>query len=249
VGGIWDYGYTQIATADPTRADAIPAMTIRTTQELVDALADQLVWRRKELTELRSLADISRANASRQATLIRAGTALLYAHWEGFVKTSATYFLEYVSAQRRTHAELSTNFLCVILRKQLSTARLTKKVSATGDIIDFLLERMDSRANLPTKNVINTESNLSSLVFREILWTLGLDEAPYATKKTLLDEKLLARRNHIAHGQSLDVSVDDYLEMHDEILALMDAFKTQIENACILKQYLRSSASGRPPLA
>lgn len=224
-------------------------MTIRTTQELVDSLAAQLAWRRKELTELRSLVDGSRSNVSRRATLIRAGTALLYAHWEGFVKASGTYFLEFVASQRKKHSELKPNFLCVILRKHLNVAKQSKKASATEEIVEFFHSRMADRANVPTKNVVNTESNLSSVVLGEILWTLGLDRAPYATKKAILDERLLGRRNSIAHGEPLDISVDDYLELHDEILALMDAFRTQLENACLTQGYMRSVIPTGTPLA
>lgn len=66
-------------------------MSIRTTDEFLAKVDAQLIWRRKELTDLRVLVQGSSGNAIPQSMLIRAGIALLYAHWEGFVKTAGTY--------------------------------------------------------------------------------------------------------------------------------------------------------------
>lgn len=215
-------------------------MTIRTKDDLIRKVSEQLIWRRKELTEIRALVDGCRKNNSRQRTLIRAGVALLYAHWEGFVKATGTYLLEYVSEQRCVHADLKSNILSVILRKHINTAKHSKKVSVTGDLIEFFCTKMQTRARISTKDVIDTGSNLRSSLLHEILWILGLDESEYTTKKMLIDEKLVDRRNHIAHGEPLDISVDDYLTLHDEVLCLLDTFRNQVENACVKKTFLRS---------
>jgi len=57
---------------------------------------------------------------------------------------------------------------------------------------------MESRSNIPYKNVMTTKSNLSSKVFRDIVDKLGLDYAPYETKEKILDESLLETRNTVA---------------------------------------------------
>ncbi len=216
-------------------------MRIRTIDNFTSKVADQLAWRRKELTELKALVEGSGDNHVRQSMLIRAGVALLYAHWEGFVKGTGAYLLEFVSEQRLTHAELQPNFISVILRKRLNIAKQSKKVSTTGEMVDFFCTKMQSRANIPSKDVIDTNSNLSSSVLSEILWTLGLDEKPYVTKKLILDERLVKKRNSIAHGQSLNISLEDYLSLHTEVLALIDEFRNQLENACVEKKYMRKS--------
>jgi hypothetical protein len=218
-------------------------MRIRTSNDLIDKIAEQLVWRRKELWELRQMVEASSLNHSRRATLIRAGVALLYAHWEGFIKTTGTYFLEFVSEQRLKNNELKMNFVSVILRKRLIAAGESKKASSSEELVEFFCTKMNSQSNLPTKGVVDTESNLSSKVLKEILWTLGLEEGPYSTKKTILDERLLDRRNHIAHGEALDIGVEEYLELHDAVVALLEEFRTQVENACLNKLYLRSTAA------
>jgi hypothetical protein len=217
-------------------------MRIRTQLDLTDKIAGQLSWRRMELAELRSLIISSADNNMRQSSLIRAGVALLYAHWEGFIKTAGSYLLEYISEQRPTHQNLQPNFIGVILSKRLSAIKNAKKISATCEVVNFLCTKMKERARIP-KDAINTESNLSSLVFKDILWSLGLDEGPYLTKKHIIDDRLLDKRNHIAHGEELSVKLQDYLELHDEVIGLLDNFRTQLENSCVQKQYLRVSRS------
>lgn len=53
-------------------------MKIRTTEELMNYLDDDLAWRRKEVIELRSIA--RSAKAKKADVHVRAGVAMLYAH-------------------------------------------------------------------------------------------------------------------------------------------------------------------------
>ena len=91
---------------------------------------------------------------------------------------------------------------------------------------------------MPYKNAIRTEANLSSTVLTDILKTLGIDTKEYELKAHLIDNQLLAKRNHIAHGNELDVDVDDYLRLHDDIMMLMNLLRNQVENAAATGEYL-----------
>lgn len=137
-------------------------MTIRTQDDLIMKVDHQLIWRRRELTEILALIEGCNKNCNRQSTLIRAGIALLYAHWEGFIKIAGTYFLEYVSEQRCIHADLNPNILSIILRKHITTAKYSKKASVNGELIEFFCTKMQARARISTKDVLDTGSNLSS---------------------------------------------------------------------------------------
>lgn len=72
---------------------------MRTKAELQQCIDDDLIWRRRELFNIRAAIEDAQGNAPKQAALLRAGVALLYAHWEGFVKRCGTHYLEFVSNQ------------------------------------------------------------------------------------------------------------------------------------------------------
>jgi MAE_28990/MAE_18760-like HEPN len=61
---------------------------LQTQNQLQDFLDAELSWRVKEISTLKA-AIKSSAFISEQ-TLVRASVALLYAHWEGFIKSAAT---------------------------------------------------------------------------------------------------------------------------------------------------------------
>jgi hypothetical protein len=172
--------------------------------------------------------------------ITRAGVALLYAHWEGFVKNCAESYLEYVCMQRLRNEELCDAIMSVAVRAKLNRASYSRKIAAHIDVVKFLRDEMQKRSNVPYKNAIRTDSNLSSTVLFDILATIGIDARDYQTKAHLLDNQLLARRNHIAHGEELDVDQDEYLRLHSEVSVLMNNLRNQIENAAVSGNYKKS---------
>jgi hypothetical protein len=214
-------------------------MSIRTVENFVDALSSEISWRRKELTELRYALEAPTASSTRRAALTRAALALLYAHWEGYVKGACEKYLEFVCMQRRKNSELSDSLLAVTMRASLQAAVNAGKIGNHVEVVRFFRTQMEARSRMPFKNVIRTESNLSSTVFLEIVRTLGLPISDYESKAHLLDHQLLARRNHIAHGNALNVDVDEYLGLHDEVLGLMNTLRNRLENAAVNGECLR----------
>ncbi|NJM61748.1 MAG: hypothetical protein HC849_18575, partial [Oscillatoriales cyanobacterium RU_3_3] len=47
----------------------------------------------------------------------------------------------------------------------------------------------------------------------------------------LIDIKLLKTRNEIAHGNYSAFDREEYIELHREVIGMLDMFRTQIENA------------------
>jgi hypothetical protein len=218
-------------------------MSIRTVEQLVDAVSADISWRRKELTDLKYLLESSDGNRTRQTVLTRAALALLYAHWEGYVKAVSEMYLEFVCMQRCRNVELSDCMLAATLRTLLLSSESSHKISSHVEVVRFFRTGMDARSRLPYKSVVRTESNLSSTVLLEILRTLGFDASDYESKSHMLDHQLLAKRNHIAHGSALAIDKDEYLHLHDEILALMNLLRNYIENAAATGAYLRAAGS------
>lgn len=212
-------------------------MAIRSRENLIDKVSADYIWRIKEISEYKAFVTSSLTPEHKQRILCRAGVALLYAHWEGFVKKSSSYFLEFVSMQRLTISEINSNFVTLMLKNKIDSLSETKKYSAFDDIATLLLHAPTSQAKIPFKNVVDTKSNLSSVILKEIMWCLGLDYHPFASKEKLLDQRLLSRRNHIAHGEIMPIEKSDFLDLADEVLGLMLLFRNLVENSAVQEAY------------
>jgi len=210
---------------------------IRTVSQLSDKLAEEISWRKKELIYIKTLIEKNKYQTV-QSTLLRSGTAILYAHWEGFVKNAATSYVEFVARQNLKYSELAPNFLALAVKKQLNEAQGSYRAVIFTKVVDFLITGLESKCLIQWDDAIKTQSNLNSEVLKDIICILGLDYSLYETKEKIIDETLLRSRNEIAHGQYLLIEFGQYLELHHEIISLMDLFKDQIENAAISEAYL-----------
>ncbi|MGD1914251.1 MAG: MAE_28990/MAE_18760 family HEPN-like nuclease [Rivularia sp. (in: cyanobacteria)] len=214
-------------------------MKLRTAEQLSDRLSNELAWRKKELSEVKSLVETKTFSPSKHKALIRSAICLLYAHWEGFVRLAANSYLEYVRMQKLSYKKLANNFLALAMKDKLKEAKETNKPSLYIPVCDFFLDELNQRCKLP-EDVISTASNLSSEILKEITHILGIDFSPYSTKSNLIDIKLLKTRNEIAHGEYSIFDKEEYIELHVEVISMLDIFRNQIENAAINKDYMRN---------
>lgn len=209
---------------------------IRTSIDLQTQLDKEFSWRLKEIASLKFV--VRTTDSLSKETAVRAALPLLYGHWEGFVKASSELYLTYVNSQSLKYSELKTCFVVFGLRKKLNEVASTNSSEHSISILDFLREEMNEKATLKFESAIKTESNLSSSVFSNIANSIGIETGPYEPKYNLIDESLLKRRNYIAHGEFLDVDIEGFRDLADEILTLLRVYKTDIENAVTLKSYL-----------
>ncbi|MEA9897637.1 MAE_28990/MAE_18760 family HEPN-like nuclease [Xanthomonas campestris pv. raphani] len=209
---------------------------MRTIEELERYIADELVWRRKELTEMRAFVQSAKGKLT-QRVLIRAAVALLYAHWEGFVKKSGCAYLKFVAGQGINCGNLSYNFLALAGRK-LSPGEGGMRLSV--ELAKYYSESGLIKAKIPHSNIVDTKSNLGSSALKDILFVLGLEESHFSTKMAFIDSNLVRPRNYIAHGEIININVHEYENVHAEVLALIEEFRNAVENAAATKRYLRS---------
>ena len=80
----------------------------RTANQLLEHLDQDFAWRLQEIASIRKA--IRNASGRNQATLLRAAVPLLYAHWEGFVKTAAFRYAAYISGLGITFREARKSF-------------------------------------------------------------------------------------------------------------------------------------------
>lgn len=214
---------------------------IRTIDELQNVLDRELGWRIKEIADIRSATKMARVGS--EMTLRRAGIALLYAHWEGFIKASARAYVEYVAGQRLRHSELQHCFVAMSLRVQIGEVSSIKKAGPVISALGAILNRQDERANFGGRPSWGQRlGNLDSQVFMNVAHWVGLDVGRYSTKWHFIDNRLLARRNAIAHGRGggLELDREGFDELVNGVLELLRWFKTDIENAVSTRAFQRS---------
>ncbi|UDM06608.1 hypothetical protein LG409_14700 [Halomonas sp. NyZ770] len=212
---------------------------IRTIDQLQTILDGEFSWRLKEIANLKIV--VRSSDKLSRNTAVRAAIPLLYGHWEGFIKNASTHYLDYVNGQSLTYRELKSCFVVFGVKRRINDLVSSKDSSVSIATLDFLRDELDERAKLKIESAIRTEFNLSSKVFANIAKSIGIDTQGYESRYHLIDESLLNRRNHIAHGEYLDVDSEGFRELADEILYLLRSYKTDIENAVSLEEYKLSA--------
>lgn len=209
-------------------------MNISDVNELQDFIDADIGWRKKELTEIKSLVVLSK-NCSKELA-IRSGITMIYAHWEGAIKNIATYYLCYISKLNIPYYKLKHNFFAIALKGELRSKGDLQNIEKSGkillhmDLITFIFGKHLHNSQIPYNDIIDTKSNLNSKVFQEIMNVIGLSDDSYSGSFKLIDT-ILEFRNQIAHGDEFKVkSLDEqrFLEMHETIVTLIELFSVQI---------------------
>lgn len=213
-------------------------MKIRSADQLLEHLDNDMAWRLKEIHELRSV--VQGAKGKNVDTHIRAGVAMLYAHWEGFVKGASNAYISYLSNRADRMRDLKPCFVALGVRAKLSTTQESGRSAVAVSTVSYLLDELDKPIRLPAVDAISAKGNLNSTVFTNIVGWIGIDPAQYTTRFTLIDKTLLETRNGIAHGEHLVIDALRFESLVQEILEMLRWFKTDIENAVVQQNFLRS---------
>lgn len=205
--------------------------------DLCNLVYQERIWRIKELAELRSI--IERSDNISQTVLLRALVGLCYAHWEGYVKRVAKLYLEHISLRKHRYKLLSGQFLKNHFLPRLDALSHSKfSLEEKCELIDKILEGFEEEFRRVNVDLIYTE-NLKSTVILEICKICSLDSSYYAAQSEFIDIFLLKRRNSIAHGEDTLVAINDMPKLIDDTINLMRVFGDSVENAAVLKTYLR----------
>lgn len=210
----------------------------RSASQLTTALDDDLAWRLQEIAVVRS--SLKTAAGLRRTSLLRAAVPMLYAHWEGFIKGSAIQYTAYLSALNLKFGDVAICFSGVKAMSHVkSLGNLSKRIFTASETLVIINEIDKQNLSISLQDQISNIGNLNYDILEQILKFINIDTSTYSSKKALIDEALLKARNEIAHGQFVPIDYDRFESLTDEILSLMRQFKDDIQNATVLKTYLR----------
>lgn len=217
------------------------AKKVYTFADLTRLIGEDYAWRRKELKLIKDQVESPSSNSPLQNAALRFAVPILYAHWEGFVKKACELYLEFISNKYLKHNELKPQFIALSLTKKLGKLEI-KNIEEKTKTVEFLLKEIDKNSNIPTKNIIQTKSNLRYDVFEEIIFVLDLDINKFSKFQSLIND-LVDSRNNIAHGDYLRVQFSAYESMHTDIQSLMELLKNELENAAISETFRQPIAN------
>jgi hypothetical protein len=105
-------------------------MTIRSEFDFQRKLDEERIWRLKEIDALKKIGHRLPNGSLELQAFSRSALVTCYSHWEGFVKKSATLYLEFVSSRGLKANEIDSNLLsikfCSILQSDVSSKRLDR---------------------------------------------------------------------------------------------------------------------------
>lgn len=219
-------------------------MKIKTLEELEDKLDQDLAWRKKEILSLKLLID---KNDQDRNILLRAGIALLCAHFEGFIKKASNLYVIYIGYQKVQCSNIINSLLAIKFKKDFENCGKTDKHSIHAEMLNKLDQIKNETFFLKYKEdspIISTQSNPSSEVLDEILNTLGISSTIFETKKQYIDFSLLYKRHKVVHGYRFEIEYDDFDLVSDIVMKLIDEYKNIIIKSAEEKIFLKNKPEG-----
>jgi hypothetical protein len=219
----------------------------RTISMLNEAIEREYSWRISELSNFKSSL-LSEGIDKAQKAKIRAGVALLYAHWEGFVKNVANLYYSHVSFQNINIKDLNDAFVSILLRGELHELTNSKSLKIHQRIVNEILSATNNKANFPSNSPIRT-SNLRFSVFEDVCILIAVDPNEFETRykrdfdrslELTINEDLVDVRNSIAHGVYFPVKLEEFKKLYDIVVnGFLYNFKEIVLDSAQNKKYLR----------
>lgn len=126
-------------------------MKIKTYDELQDKIDSELSWRRRDITQIRFNIQDSKANTPASEFAIRSGFILLYADWEGFIRTISNYYVIYVFSKNLQLKKLSLGFWTIFNFTEFDQLGNSKKKSSQMKLIKKII---DNSEKITKKNIM-----------------------------------------------------------------------------------------------
>jgi MAE_28990/MAE_18760-like HEPN len=211
-----------------------------TEQHLSEQFDADLIWRRRELSDLKVA--IRNADAVAKSVLLRSLITMTYAHWEGYVRFCANRYFEHLTLKKKYFSEFERQvYVNSFLRRVDALFRSGSSLESRCKLVNDILDGRNQRFAFVHSALIDTKSNLSANVVKDICVMCSVDASYFEQKEIFIDVIVLKRRNAIAHGQQEFISESEIDDLVADMLALMNHFRTLLENKVYAKTYLSAS--------
>jgi len=173
--------------------------------ELENSLDRDISWRVKELINLQNEIDSKfELNNQEVSFLIRGSIALIYAHWEGSIKSQLSHYVKFLNnLLKEKYLELENyddEILDLLFQPTIKILGHNTKEKRLKGIKNFKqLYFNQNILTIDSKEVVNTKSNLSFEVLTKLFKNFKIKELDNIN--TSFIEQLLKDRNAIAHGE------------------------------------------------
>lgn len=214
-------------------------MELRCLEELQDSLDKDLSWRKLELTQIKELIECD----FYPKTLLRAGLAILCAHFEGFIRNASNYYVIFVSGKKYKLKDLNNNFFAIKFKSLFKDTAFSEKVSVYKRLIDEIDCNRETQFEVrysASTPIISTESSPSSSILDEILKSIGITSDIFESHKTYIDYNLLLNRNKIVHGEREELNKIVFMDTYNKIWELLDQYKNLILESAENKEYKKN---------
>jgi len=215
-------------------------MKIRTQDDFLEFLDRELTWRKREFSQYSF--QLQALNTKDMPLMLKTGVALIYAHWEGYIKISSRKYFEYLRVVGGDVSGYTENVIAVCLYKTHVTKNEKMPFAEFYDAVRKA-RSPNFKFHGAIEDAISTKSNLKYDVFAEILTMLNIQSAPYELKKQFIDHKLCYLRNAFCHGEKIDVDKTNFDILLSTVSELLENFKTDLSNIVVSQTYFGESSA------
>ncbi len=202
---------------------------------LEDISAD-IQWRNNELNSLKLISD--NLNDDKLKLFLKGCIPLIYAHWEGFVVSSLKVVFNYLNSLQLNSTDYCDIYLTTAYEHTLKSLDDSSGYDRRKKHLINLYTEFSQIVKLDNK--IDTKSNLTFKVLKEICLKTNLDINKFQEYKDELNE-LVSIRNAISHGEnSYDFNYYEDIKKYIELLEnLMLDFQSELQDLLKDKKYLK----------
>lgn len=148
-------------------------------------------------------------------------------------------YVKFINSQKVRVIDLKLCLQAAHLHSSLRRAGASPKLGYLGGILEELDVNRSAIFSATPEKCVDTESNLSSEVFKSLVLGLGLPYLDaYSTRQAFIDEKIVHSRNQVVHGELIPFSRDEALERLEAVRELIDLYGQQLIDAARGQLYL-----------